>query len=152
MAFRGWAYRCTESGVSLVRTRKILALHSFCWRSVFTKGAATSSGLPPLIPMIGGIKVQDPLLIYYSTRAGEELLGTFLIRKPDKTVPGVDVPALGMVEDPGLIQALDGDEDAYPVDPHLGVYTGFFLKKDDYVWVPTVPPLFPGNNAIISLD
>lgn len=102
--------------------------------------------------MIGDIRVHDPLLIYYRTAAGEELLGTFLIRKPAKTVPGVDVPALGIVEDSGLNDVLDSDEGAYPVDPYLGVYTGFFLQRDDYVWAPRIPPLFPGRNAIIALD
>jgi hypothetical protein len=154
MGRHGWAYRCTESGVSRQRTLEILKKHSFCWRSVFTKAGATSSGLPPLIARVRDIRIQDPLLIYYSTPQGEELLGKFLVRKAGKKITEVAVPALGVVDEAELGTALEGhgDYDSYPRDPYLKVYTGFFLQKDDYVWVPETPPVFPGNNAIIELD
>ncbi len=74
LASHKWAYRCTVAGVPLPQTRDMLAKHSFCWRSVFTKAQATTSGSPPFIPNVQGIHVGDSLHIYFAAKNAPDVL------------------------------------------------------------------------------
>jgi len=128
----------------------MLAEHSFCWRSVFTKAQATTTGSPPFIPHVRGIHVDDSLHIYFAANSAPDvLLGSFLVKRP-AVVATADTAALGRVLEPELETALF--EIGYPHDPHLKVFTGFYLKPDLYPMPPATPPAFKGRNAIVNLE
>ena len=87
----------------------------------------------------------------YTTRldVADVLLGSFLVMRP-AVVATADTAALGRVVEPELEDALL--EVGYPRDPHLKVYTGFYVTPDLYPMPPARPPPFPGRNALVNLD
>jgi hypothetical protein len=88
--------------------------------------------------------------VYFSEGGIDELLGIYLVTSsPERVEDSIGVSAIGVVDDDELKGRLA--DEGYQTDPYLGVFTGFFVKRDPYGIALKQAPSFRGQNALVAL-
>lgn len=137
-----WAYRCTPHGTDGTETSRLLNEEGFLCRSLHNVDGHK-------IANVTGIEIGDTVHVYYIEAKAERYLAAYLIDAPARPVDP-DVPAIDAIQDGDRFDRLV--EAGYEVDPVLGYFTGFRVRKDDYATQPHVRPRWVARNAITRVD
>ena len=124
-----WAYRCTDEGTDRIRTEGFLRDHGFLWRTLHNVDGDR-------VGSVKKIEVGDTIHVYFMEEGKPQYLSAWLVETPRD--PGdEEAIAIEAVRDGPLFDELV--EAGYPVDPVVGYFTGFHVRKDDYASQPTKP-------------
>ena len=136
-----WAYRCGPEVTDVAGTAQLLNVAGFLWRSVHNIDGHK-------IANVGNVEIGDTAHVYCVVDGTEQYLASYLIEPPVEAADP-DVPVIEAVRDGELFDQLT--EAGYAVDPVLGCFTGFRVRKDDYATRPEGRPRWVAKNAIARI-
>ena len=125
-----WVYKAAETKLDYTGTTLLANLDRFLCRSTYNAKQQKSAG------NVQSVRIGDTIHFYFS-RKGKDFaaIGSFEVIEPNAGHPHADAfgdrigeTALFEVKDPAFIKRHD-PQGAYEVDPVLGVYTGWALRK-----------------------
>jgi len=135
-----WAYRCDAPGTDVAVTTELLR-DGFLWRSLHNADGHKIANLK-------NMEVGDTVHVFVVEGGVERYLSSHLLVRPhDLADP--DVPAINAGRDGALFDQLI--EAGYALDPVLGCFTGFRVRRDDYPTVPDRRPRWIGRNAMTHI-
>ncbi len=136
-----WAYRCSPEGTAAAGTSRLLDEGRFLWRGLHSVDGHK-------IANVRNIEVGDTIHVYVVEAGAERYLSSYLIETPTQ-LADPDVPAIEAVRVGELFDQLGAA--GCDVDPVLGCYTGFRVRKDEYATTPQVRPRWVARNAITRI-
>ena len=137
-----WAYRCSLEGTDAAGILRPLTLGGFLWRGLHNVDGHK-------IANVKNIEIGDTVHVYLMEAGTERYLSSYLIETPTQ-LADADVPAIEAVREGELFDQLS--DAGYDVDPVLGYFTGFRVRKDEYATPPQVRPRWVARNAIARVD
>jgi len=136
-----WAYRCTPQGTGATATRQLLDEAGFLWRSLHDRAGRK-------IPSVGKVEVGDTIHVFFAEAGVETYVSSYLVQRP-ADVADESAPALDAVRSGELFDQLTEAE--YELDPELGCFTGFRVKRDLYPRTLDQKPPWIGRNALARI-
>ncbi len=124
-----WVYKAAETKLDYAGTTMLANLDGFLCRSTYNTKQQKSAG------NVHSVSIGDTIHFYFSRKDKIAPVGSFEVIEPNAAHRHADAfgdrvgeTALFEVKDPAFIKRHD-PQDAYQIDPVLGVYTGWALRK-----------------------